>query len=98
MTEERRGDTLAVLLKEASTALDTEIARSGALDRVRNGVLMQSASYPMAGLSWRQLAAAVVLAAMLGGTVGFLLPERGADPADGAVLSLLDEVDAPGAQ
>lgn len=84
------------LLMEHREALDREIARAGAAKRVRDRA-MRRASDPLADLPWQRIAAAVLVAGMLGGAVDLLLPEQSADPAEVTMVSALDEFD-PGAQ
>jgi hypothetical protein len=90
-----RRDDLEKLMAEERNALDGEIARSGAPRRVRDSVMRRSAD-PLAGLSWQRIAAAVLVAGMLGGAVDLLLPEPGAD--DVTMVSALDMLDLPDAQ
>jgi hypothetical protein len=89
-----RGD-LDRLLAEQRDVFDAEIARSGAVDRVRDTVLAHRAADSLFVLHWQRIAAAVLIAGMLGGAVGLLLPERRADPVDVAIVDLYD-MDQPG--
>lgn len=66
-------------------ALDGEIARDGAAERVRAGV-MAHLPRSFEGIRWRSLAAAMVLAAFLGGTVQALRPAAHAEPAGPVLL------------
>lgn len=82
------------MLDEARTALDTEIAASGAVERVRRAALARRSANPLAGLPWQRVAAAVLVAAMLGGALDILvLPDPPSDPAE---LALIDPVDGGG--
>ncbi|MGH6925059.1 MAG: hypothetical protein ACRED5_15100 [Propylenella sp.] len=97
MTEPRRGEeALARLIAEHRGALDAEVARSGALPRVRDNVLMRSSYDPLQGLSWRRVAAAVLVAGMLGGAIDLVLPERAPDTADVAIVGVLEDFDQLG--
>ncbi len=88
-----RRDDLDRLVAEHREALDREIARSGAARRVRDNVMRRAAD-PLAGLSWRRIAAAVLVAGALGVTVDLLLPEPNND--DVMMVSALDALDLPG--
>jgi hypothetical protein len=59
--------------------LDEEIGRDHALERLRASV-MARLPRPLEGINWRSLAAAMVLAAFLGGTVQALRPPAHAEP------------------
>lgn len=59
--------------------LDEEIARDRAMERLRASI-MGRLPRPLDGISWRSLAAAMVLAAFLGGTVQALRPPAHAAP------------------
>ena len=86
MTELPRYD-LQSRLAGYGAALDADIARSGAADRVRRNVLRHRAT--LAGISWQRVAAAVLVAGMLGGAVDFVFSERAADPFDVALVDPL---------
>jgi hypothetical protein len=88
-------DDLGRLMAEERDALDREIARSGASRRVRDSVMRRGAD-PLAGLSWQRIAAAVLIAGMLGGAVDMLLPEPSVD--DVTMVSAIDILDLPDAQ
>jgi hypothetical protein len=83
------------LLAEQRDRFDAEIARSGAVDRVRDIVLARRSTDSFFDLHWQGIAAAVLIAVMLGGAVGLLLPERRVDPVDVAIVDLYD-MDQPG--
>jgi len=53
--------------------LDREIAQAGSVERVRRHVLSRRLADPLAGIAWRRVAAAVLVAGMLGGAVDLLL-------------------------
>lgn len=89
-----RGD-LDGLLAEQRNRFDAEIAQSGAVRRVRDTVLARRSTDSLFDLHWRRIAAAVLIAGMLGGAVGLLLPERRVDPVDVAIVDLYD-MDQPG--
>lgn len=78
------------LLAERRDQLDSEIARSGAPDRVRDSVLARTSTDTLIGLPWQRIAAAVLVAGMLGVAVDLLLPERPADPVDVAIVDIYD--------
>jgi len=69
--------------------LDREIAGAGSVARLKLE-LAQYAAAPLGAFDWRRLAAAVVLAGMLGGAVDLMLPEPTADQAEIAILDPLD--------
>ena len=68
---------------------DNEIARSGAAARVRSRALARLRTHPYAGMDWRKIAAAVLVAGMLGGAIDVLLIRPDAEPAD---LVMVDPV------
>ena len=73
--------------------LEGEIARAGALARLRQR-LERHAAGPLAGVTWRRLAAAVVVAGLLGGALDLMLPERVAEPLDVALVDPLSGFEA----
>lgn len=81
-------------IDEAMTAmrdgLDAEIARSGAVDRLRRALQRQTAD-PLAAVGWQRVAAAVLIAGMLGSAVNLMLPERLPDVVDVVVLDAFYE-------
>jgi hypothetical protein len=93
MSDLPRGDRFDRLMVEHREALDREIARSGALERVRDNVMLRRSVDPLQGLHWQRIAAAVLIAGMLGGAVDLLLPEQIVDPVDVALYDL-DRSDA----
>jgi hypothetical protein len=76
---ERRVDAAIVAMR---SSLDRELARSGAVARLHDRVLERKAAAPFAGLRWQRVAAAVLIAGMLGGLTDLLLPERAAQQPD----------------
>jgi hypothetical protein len=74
---------------EHRAALDREIAGAGSVVRVKQSVSKYAAT-PLAGFRWRRLAAAVVLAGMLGGALDLMLPERTFDQFDVAIFGPLE--------
>jgi hypothetical protein len=72
-------------LAEEGCALDREISGAGALDRVRRRALSRVSTNALAGMPWRRLAAAMLVAGMLGGAVDLMLPTQADDPLE-AVL------------
>ena len=75
-------------------ALDQEIARSGALARLLGIPGRPNTSDALAGISWRQVAAGVLIAGMLGGALDLLLPAPPADPVEIALVDPLAGYDA----
>jgi len=98
MTEIDRHSELHRLLAGERDALDREIARSGALVRIRGNVLRRATADPLAGLHWRRIAAAVLIAGMLGCAVDLLLPARAPDPVDVAIVDTPYEFDLSAAR
>ncbi len=93
MAEPCRTDPLDRLLSGHRAALDAEVARSGAPERVRDAVLRLYSADPLAGLHWQRIAAAVLVAGMLGGAVDLLMPERATEAVDVAFADALYVVD-----
>ena len=79
-----------------SASASAPVAASGALERVRQAVVRQRPAALLAGVPWQRVAAAVLLAGMLGAAVDFVLPDRGVDSLDAALdpLYVLDEADS----
>lgn len=65
--------------------LDEAIARDGTADRVRAGILGRLPR-PLEGINWRSLAAAMLLAAFLGGAFQALRPPASAEAATPILL------------
>lgn len=80
-------------LRSARDTLDLEARLAGAGERVRRSALARIPANPLAGIEWRKLAAAVLVAGVLGGGADFLL----ADPAaDAPELVMLDPLEGSG--
>jgi hypothetical protein len=75
-------------LASARLDYDREIASSAAVERVRRGALSRL-SDPLAGLGWRRLAAAVLIAGLLGGATDFLIFDRPAEQSEATMLDPL---------
>ena len=73
-------------------ALDRSIRESGALERVRSGVLGRL-PIALAGFRWQRIAAAMLVAGMLGGALDLFLPEPAADAPEIAMLDPLYGID-----
>jgi hypothetical protein len=71
---------------------DAEIAASGAAARVRRDAARRVVA-PLAGFGWRRVAAAVLVAGMLGGAVDVALLGAGTDATAGADIVMLDPLD-----
>lgn len=96
MTERRHDAALDRLFAGEREALDREIARSGAAARVRDTVLARATANPLAGLHWRRIAAAVLVAGMLGCAVDLMLPDRTPDSFDVAIVDPFYDLAQPG--
>jgi hypothetical protein len=77
-------------LATAREGLDREIAQSGAALRIRRHLVSSLPGDPLAGLPWASVAAAVLVAGMLGGALDLVLPE----PPEQVDLTLLDPLEA----
>jgi hypothetical protein len=73
-------------------AMDLAVRRSGALARLSRRTLAQLDPDPLAGLRWERIAAALMVAALLGGATDLLLPK--ADSPDVVMLDPLEVVTA----
>jgi hypothetical protein len=80
-------------LTRARDDLDRTIAASGAANRVARRIAAR-ASYPFAGFRWQRIAAAMLVAGMLGGALDLVMP----DPADPLDLVMLDPLSAEDAE
>jgi len=87
-----RDHGLDVKLRAYGEALDAEIARAGALDRVRRNVLGERTL--VVGLSWRRVAAAILIAGVLGAAFDLMLPEQVPESFDVAAVAPLYAFDA----
>jgi hypothetical protein len=74
--------------------LDAEIARSGALARLGRLAAHRASAGLLADISWRRVAAAVLVAGMLGGVLDLMLPSPPADPIEMALVDPLASLDA----
>ena len=91
-----RSDDLGRRLRAYGDALDAEIRRAGALERVRRNVIGQRVLF--IGFSWRRIAAAIVVAGALGAVVDFMLPESAPEPFDVAAVAPLYAFDGADSQ
>ena len=73
----RRSASSTASLRTRRAELDGEIARAGAVERVAARRSARLAAGPLAGMRWRRIAAAVLIAGMLGGAIDLMLAERG---------------------
>ena len=76
-------------ISEARRSLDEDMRRTGALERVRADALRKIAARPFAGLKWQRVAAAIVLAGVLGGAMDMVLVEPESEPVEIVALDLL---------
>jgi hypothetical protein len=77
-------------LAELRQEMDRAIRQSGALRRVRERALARVPAPPLAGLRWRRIAAAVLVAGMLGGALDAVLgPPPASEVGDVAALEAL---------
>jgi ABC-type cobalamin transport system ATPase subunit len=98
MSDTHRADPLELLIEAHRATLDADIVRSGALGRVRDNVLARHSVDPLAGLQWQRIAAAVLIAGMLGGAVDLLMPDRSTETVDVAFSEALFVIDQPDSQ
>jgi hypothetical protein len=96
MTE--RDERLDRRLAAYGADLETEIAKSGALDRVRRRVLRSTAVDLFAGFSLRRIAAAILIAGAIGGVLDLALPIESNDALDVAIVDPLASLDGADAQ
>jgi hypothetical protein len=76
-------------LAEHRAALEREIAGANIVAHLRRSLISDIAG-SLAGMAWRRIAAAVIVAGMLGGALDLMLPDSGADQTDIAILDPLD--------
>ena len=76
-------------LTEHREMLDREIAGTQTVAHLRRSLLRHAAG-PLAGMDWRRIAAAVLIAGMLGGALDLMLPDASGDQTDIAILDPLD--------
>ena len=70
-------------------SMDQEIARSGAASRIRRRLLSRMSGDPLVGIAWRSVAAAMLVAGLLGGAIDLVLPE----PFESTDMAMLDPLD-----
>jgi hypothetical protein len=92
MTEPGR-DNLQFHLDTYRAALDAEIRKSGSLERVRRNVLMRRSGSFLADIPWQRVAAAILVAGMLGAAVDLALPPQTVDTFDVAAVDPLYALD-----
>jgi len=67
--------------------MDAAIARSGAVSRI--AARLPRLAHPLSGFHWRSVAAAMVVAAMLGGALDLALVDRSVEPPEAELLDPL---------
>jgi hypothetical protein len=67
-------------IAEECARLDDEIARQGAVERVKRRLGGALRADPFADIGWRRIAAAVLIAGMLGGALDLLMPHASEAP------------------
>lgn len=82
-------------LAEEGMRIDRCIVESGAMVRLSRRTLARISGNPLAGIRWERIAAAMLVAGMLGGAMDLIMPDRAADALD---LALLDPLDADQAE
>ena len=82
-----RGDDLGRRLRAHGDALDLEIRRAAAFERVRRNVLGGRERLP--GFSWQRAAAAILVAGVLGAAFDLMLPENAPEPFEVAAVAPL---------
>ena len=80
-------------LAEDRERLDAEIARSGALARFGRLASRRIPGHGLADIPWRRVAAAVIVAGMLGGGLDLMLPGPAADAIEMALVDPLASLD-----
>ena len=76
-------------LADHRAALDREIADAHTIASLKRHLIGDLAG-PLAGMDWRRIAAAVLVAGTLGGALDLMLPDASADQTDIAILDPLD--------
>jgi hypothetical protein len=76
-------------LAEHREALDRDIASDRTVARLQRRLVRDFAGR-LAGMDWRRIAAAVVIAGMLGGALDLMLPDTRSDQTEIAILDPLD--------
>jgi hypothetical protein len=84
-------------LADERGALDATIIHSGALERVRSRTLAHL-PVPLAGLPWQRIAAAMLVAGMLGGATDLLISSSLSEPSEPALIDPLLGLDIPEAR
>ena len=79
-------------LAQHRATIDSEIAQSGAAARIRRNLLARLATDPSSAIPWRSVAAAMLVAGMIGGAIDLVLPEP-LESADIVMLDLFDALD-----
>lgn len=92
--DERRLDRA---FTEHRATLDAGIAHSGAVERVRKRALSHL-PVPLAVLPWQRIAAAMVVAGMLGSAADLLISSTLSDPSEPALVDPLLGLDIPEAR
>jgi hypothetical protein len=92
---ERGLDILDRAMLEFCAELDREIAGSGAAFRVRSRTLARVVD-PIERMPWRRIAAAALLAGMLGAAFDLALPERDTHPPEVGLVDPLAGMDEVG--
>ena len=82
-------------LAEDRARLDAEAARSGAFARLGRLASLRIPGGGLADIPWRRVAAAVIVAGMLGGALDLILPSPAADPVE---MALVDPLASPDTQ
>ena len=76
-------------LAEHREMLDREIVGARTVAHLKRSLARQAAG-PLAGMDWRRVAAAVLIAGVLGGALDLMLADAGVDQTDIAILDPLD--------
>jgi hypothetical protein len=84
-------------LADERVAVDATIARSGAFERVRSRTLAHL-PVPLARLPWQRIAAAMLVAGMLGGATDLLISSSLSEPSEPALIDPLLGLDIPEAR
>ena len=66
--------------------LDRDIVQAGSVARVRGRILARRLANPLGGIAWGRVAAAMLVAVMLGGAVDLLLLGGDADTTEVAIF------------
>lgn len=82
-------------LAQERARVHRSIEESGAVARLSRRTLARVSASPLAGMRWERIAAAMLVAGMLGGALDLVMPDPAADSLD---LALLDPLDADQAE